>query len=81
MLTLPLTKYLFALSVGYGGRSAGDINQRSMADWNVPNTTTTLVFERDLRLNRLLVVADVVFANSLTLLAVELALPRVAAGL
>jgi hypothetical protein len=81
MLTLPLTKYLFALSVGYGGGSAGDINQRSMADWNVADTTTTLVFERDLRLNRLLVVADVVFAISLTHLAVELALPRVAAGL
>ena len=52
-----------------------------MADWNVPDTTTTLVFERDLRLNHLLVVADVVFAISLTHLAVELALPRVTAGL
>ena len=45
------------------------------------DTTTTLVFERDPCLNRLLVVANAVFAISLTLLAMELALPQVAAGL
>jgi hypothetical protein len=51
-----------------------------MADWNVAGTTATLVFERAPRLDRPLVVADAVFAPSLTILAVELTLPKVMAS-
>ena len=42
------------------------------------DTTSTPVSERDPRLDRLLFLADGVFAISLTLLAVELTLPEAA---
>ena len=44
------------------------------------DTTATLVFERAPRLDRPLVVADAVFAPYLTILAVELTLPKVMAS-
>jgi uncharacterized membrane protein len=52
-----------------------------MTEQNTIGTATTPSPERDSRLDRLLALADGVFAISLTLLAVELALPEAAADL
>ena len=62
----------------YGSNSPKGV---PMTEQNTIGTATTPSPERDSRLDRLLALADGVFAIALTLLAVELTLPEAAADL